>query len=877
MRLRRAGAALAGTLALGLAASLTIPALASSGPASKAGQVPGTTAVTSASSSTSVIGASGAATAAGAAAASHLTRLAHDVLPGLNLVAAAAPAPSTEILEIGVGLALPNQPALQAFYQSEYDPSSPNYRQFLTPQEFASRFGVSAQTYGRVVSWLKSGGLQITETTRAGDWVAATGTVAQLQRLFQTTINSYLVKGVSFVANATPPLVPAGDSIISVVGLNTLQKFSTPKVPSKSRSAILSPPAQTPKFPACLPSCTYGPQDMWSLYDVPSSNLGQGQSIAIFGEGRTDDVISNLRDFEQQYKLPTIPVKVTRVGTGSFGDDSGQGEWDLDTQASTGMAPDALGVDLYFADSLFDAQVESLFTRWVGDPNGPSQANASFGECETNPTNPVTGPLAQMPYGVALGDDLEPVAEQTLLQAAMQGRTLFTSAGDTGSSCPAVVLPAVGAGNGVVNQVVPLQEYPCASDYAVCVGGTVLWSDGGSLPQRAIERAWEFTGGGAALFQAEPPFQKRVSAINVPCLLDQDGNPYARGTTCRGAPDVAAMSGDIADNGYNIVENGSLTPGGGAGTSLSSPLWVGMWTRIQAAAPPLFTSSAPATGPPRRHASTTVKYPGLGFADFAIYRVAESTAYAKDFFDVTLGDNGLYHATTGWDYVSGWGVPDVSNLMQTLDGRTTPVNNILPVPPTSSSSNCDALWANPAHTASDTFMNSDPQLTLLQGNMAPGPNGKSLIVRMTVQNLTETVPVGATAADWYMTWTYKGTVYFAQAQLGVLPGSAPVFSDGTVASVGSSQQFQSANTDTGTFVTGKDGVVEIVVPLAHVGNPPAGAVLTQPTGETYIEIGVPPNPLGLGVASLQKVDAGGPGNNYSIGTTTGTSGCTLPE
>jgi hypothetical protein len=877
MRSERAGKVLAGTLAVGLAGWLAFPALADFSPHTRASQA---NAATDASTTTTPLGSplaartSGPATSAGPGA---LTRLSSDVLPGLNLLTPTGAAPAGQLLQIGVGLALPNQPELQAFYQSEYDPSSPNYRRFVTPAEFASRFGVPSATYGRVVSYLRSGGLQITQTTAAGDWVEATGTVAQLQKLFRTSISSYLVKGVAFLANTTAPVVPAGDSIVSVVGLNTLQKFSTPNAPSVPRPLTPASAAQSPTAPACLPSCTYGPQDMWSLYHMPSSNLGQGQSIAIFGEGQTADVIGNLRNFEQQFKLPAVPVTVKHVGGGTFSDDSGQGEWDLDTQASTGMAPDAYGLDLYFADSLFDASVESLFTSWVGDPNGPRQANASFGECETDPTNPVTGPFSQMPYGLALGNDLEPVAEQTLLQAATEGRTLFTSAGDTGSSCPALVLPVVGAGNGVANQVVPFQEYPCASDYAVCVGGTVLWSDGGTPPKRAIERSWEFSGGGAALFQAEPAFQKPVSAVNVPCIVDQNGSPFASGTICRGDPDVAAMSGDVSDNGYDIVENGSLVQGGGAGTSLSSPLWVGMWTRIQAAAPPLYTATASTTGKGPRHSATTVSYPGLGFADYPIYRVAESPAYSNDFVDVTVGANGLYHATAGWDYVTGWGVPDLTNLMQTLDGTTTPVNNVLPPPPTATSSTCNALWLSGAHTSSDTFGNSDPQLTLLEGNMAPSSDGKSLVVKLTVENLSQTVPTGATAEDWYMTWTYKGTVYFGQAQLSAIPGSAPVFSDGTVTNVGSSQQFQTANTDTGTFVTGKDGVVQIVVPLAHVGGPPSGAVLTQPTGETDIEIGIPPNPTGLGAASLQHVDTGGPQNNYTVGTTSGTSGCTLPE
>ncbi|HUE59422.1 MAG TPA: protease pro-enzyme activation domain-containing protein, partial [Acidimicrobiales bacterium] len=641
MGARRTGSIVAGVTLVALTSWLGLPALASSGNSTSgpATGIANTAATVGAGSSQAVGGAYGTVGAGGNAGAGTV-RLVGDVLPGLNLVTPTGRAPSGQVLGIGVGLSLPNPSALQAFYQSEHDPSSAQYRRFLTPGEFASRFGVPAATYGRVVSWLRSGGLQITQTTAAGDWVGATGTVAQLSQLFETPIDSFLIKGVSFVANTTAPTVPAGDAILSVVGLNTLQKFSAPTAPARA------PAAQGPTAPACLPSCTYGPQDMWSLYHMPSSNLGQGQSIAVFGEGQTADVISNLRFFEQQYKLPTVPVTVKNVGPGPFSDDSGQGEWDLDTQASTGMAPDALGLDLYFANSLFDASVESLFTSWVSDPAGPSQANASFGECETNVTNPVTGPLAQMPYGVGLGDELEPVAEQTLLQAATEGRTLFSSAGDTGSSCPVLLLPVVGAGNGVANQLVPLQNYPCASDYAVCVGGTVLWSDGASPPHRAIERAWEFTGGGAALFQAEPAFQKPVSAIDVPCLVDENGNAFARGTICRGAPDVAAMSGDISDNGYNIVENGSLTPGGGAGTSLSSPLWVGMWTRIQAAAPPLFTQTAAANGH-ARHAAAAVSYPGLGFADWPIYRVAESAAYGKDFFDVTLGTNGFYHATTG--------------------------------------------------------------------------------------------------------------------------------------------------------------------------------------------------------------------------------------
>lgn len=843
-RYRKAWAVAAAGAALALGGGLVAPALAASGP------TPAGTAGTS----------GGLLTA--------------DVLPGLNLLPPAGPAPAGQVLQIGVGLALPDPSAVSDYQSAEYNPTSADYHKFLTPAEFASRFGVPATTYDRVLSWLQAGGLQVEQTTAAGDWVEASGTVAQLDRLLATSINRYSVKGVSFVANTVAPTVPTGDSIVSVVGLNTLQRFSTPQAPSKTASS------PTPSVPGCLPSCYYNPSDLWSMYDMPSTNQGQGQTLAVFGEGQTADVISNLRAFEANNKLPQVPVTVHNVGPGPFTDDSGQLEWDLDTQASTGMAPDAYGVDLYFANSLYDASVETLFTAWANDPNGPKQANASFGECETNPTNPVTGPLAQLPYGSELGDNLEPVAEQTLQQAVVEGRTLFASAGDTGSSCPAIVLPVVGAGNGAANQAVPFDNYPCASNFAVCVGGTELYSDGANPPARALEKSWEFTGGGAALFQAEPAFQKGDAAVNIPCVVDQNASPFPPGTICRGAPDVAALSGNVVDNGYNIVANGAPTTEGG--TSLSSPLVVGMWTRIQAAAPAVVTTTTTTTsshGKSPKHAvvTTTYSYPGLGFADYAFYKVGESAAYANDFFDVTIGTNGYYHAAPGWDYVSGWGVPDVANLMKTLDGTQTPTDNVLPPPTTTTPSSCNVLWSNGAHTATDVFGNSDPQLTLLQGDMAPSADGKSLVVKLTVQDLSQSVPTGASGADWYMTWSYGGTTYFAQAQLSALPTAAPVFSDGTVGGVGSSRQFQAANTDTGQFVAGHDGSILIAVPLTHTGNPASGATLGQPTGLTYVEVGVPNNPAGASAASLQQVDSGGPLHSYTVGTTTGTSGCTLAE
>ena len=115
----------------------------------------------------------------------------------------------------------------------------------------------------------------------------------------------------------------------------------------------------------------------------------------MLGEGQTADVISDLRQFETANGCPQIPVTVKHpAGDTDFTDDTGREEWDIDTQASSGMAPQADGMTLYFGSSLSDADVLKLIQQWTDDPNGPMQANASFGECETNPTNPITGGAA---------------------------------------------------------------------------------------------------------------------------------------------------------------------------------------------------------------------------------------------------------------------------------------------------------------------------------------------------------------------------------------------------------------------------------------------------------------------------------------------------
>jgi subtilase family serine protease len=598
------------------------------------------------------------AVAAHAQAPAGTVSISSAVLPGISSLAAtgAAPAATPMTVTLAVG---GDQSALAAAYSAIYTPGSPDYHHFLTTAEVDNDFGAPLATWQADQSWLTSGGLTISYASPSRDIIEASGPVSDVQSLFGVQVDAFSVGAESFLANTTAPTVPAALDVTNVLGLNTLEgavKDSLYSAGSLGKSAG--------KLGGLL-GANIGvqtPQDIWGAYDEPASDEGSGQTVAMFGEGETSSIVTDLGDFEKTYGFAPVPVTVNDVGPGPFTDTSGSLEWDLDTQSEVGMAPQMAGLTMYFGNSLSDATVATLFSAWQSDPNGPLEADASFGECEEDPIgtslasiiDPINSLLASSQIGIGFQDDLEAVADPVLQKATLEGRTLFSGAGDTGSSCPVVALPVVGAGNGLVNQVVPITNYPASSPYVVGVGGTVLYTDGsGATATRALEYAWTFGGGGDSLFIPEPAYQQGVANIDLPCLSTPTGGTSITGQTCRGVPDVAAMSGDGITNVYPIVSNGAASDEGG--TSLSGPLWAGMWARVQA---------------------DSTESGGNGFANELFYQLGKDpTTYARDFDDITTGllgvpgvGNGLYTTEKGWDYCTGWGTPNLANMITDIDG-----------------------------------------------------------------------------------------------------------------------------------------------------------------------------------------------------------------
>lgn len=639
------------------------------------------------------------------------TQITSDALAGLSSATLVGPVDPTQTISIGVSLNRPDPAGENAYLADVYNPQSPNFRHFLDAAGWQAEFGVPQSRFDALVAWLNQGGLATTPVSGSTEYVLAQGTAAAVESLLQVQINDYTFHGTSFFANTTGPTAPADLGVLAVSGLqNLVYPRPMKQIHDAAIAAGVEPegPAD-PNIPG--PNTNLGatsPQDLWSIYDQPSTDMGQGESMAIFGDGCTEpsdnaacsgvDLIGNLRNDEATYGLPQMPIHITHYGTSSelsnITDTSGTGEFELDLPASTGMAPLADFEHLYFGANGGDPDQIAAFVGWNQDPNAPRQGSWSYAGCEATP---FTGTLPggpgnppQGPGGEIIGNPNQDGYEAVLKEAVGLGHTLFNSAGDLGvNGCPSNANTAV---NGVTPAGTPINNYPSSSTYVTTVGGTVLYWNGScptglgscTAATRALEYSWNYSGGGTSLYISAPPWQQATSfatqlqsapGLNYPCTTNWEAPsagppvepaPYPAGTFCRGLPDVAAQSGDVLTNGYFA----------GGGTSLSSPLWLGMWTRIQAA------SSNPGR---------------LGFAAAAIYaNNANVSNYERDFFDIG-GTSPIYNPGTtnldtapecsanpgiaknncsfsGWDFISGWGTPDVTNLMKDLDnGNTSPV------------------------------------------------------------------------------------------------------------------------------------------------------------------------------------------------------------
>jgi pseudomonalisin len=499
--------------------------------------------------------------------------------------------PDATPIHVNVALQIQNREALVAYVQQITTPGTALYGQELDPASFAAAYAPSNSAVQSVVSYLTAAGFKNVQVEPNNLMIAADGTAATVRQAFNTQLGVYQVNGASVFANLTPAQVPAalGSIVGAVLGLNNAAQMSFP---------LATNPVALPTFPG-----SYRAKNLWTAYDVGATPTGSKTAIAIFAEGDVSGVVSDLRLAETANGLAQVPVKIVQVGLAST-DTSGVDEFDLDTQYSTGMAGSVSTLYIYTTTSLSDSDTALEFNHFAAQKLARA-GSASFGICEV------------FPYldGAMLADD------NSFLEAAAQGQTVFASTGDTGSSC------AVGVGeNGVPGDGIPMVEYPSSSSYVIGAGGTTLLTNADGTWDNEI--GWYAGGGGLSQFEASGFWQAPVNSLS---------------TVGKGTPDVA-MDAD-PNSGVYLWLNGAETCCYG-GTSLSSPLTLGVWARLQSA-----------------HNNK------LGFAGPVLYNGATpvpSPASPAGFHDIIVGANGLYTALPGYDYVTGLGTFDIAAYNATL-------------------------------------------------------------------------------------------------------------------------------------------------------------------------------------------------------------------
>lgn len=136
------------------------------------------------------------------------------------------PVPSSTVLQFDIGLPDRNQSELNEYLNAVSDPSSPQYRMYLTTAQYTAMFGPTVCDYNAVIAWAESQGFTVTMTYSDRSLVDLSGSVSAVNAAFHVTINYYLrPDGTQFFA---PNVDPSIDLMVPVLWDDSLDNCAVP-------------------------------------------------------------------------------------------------------------------------------------------------------------------------------------------------------------------------------------------------------------------------------------------------------------------------------------------------------------------------------------------------------------------------------------------------------------------------------------------------------------------------------------------------------------------------------------------------------------------------------------------------------------------------
>lgn len=520
------------------------------------------------------------------------------------------------------------QADLERLLAAQQDAASADYHHWLSPEEYADRFGASADDIAQITAWLEQHNLHVASVGRARTSVGFSGAAGDVGQAFEISFHRYQGESRTHYANLGEPSLPV--ALKAAVGaIQGLHDFTM-----KPRAVLHS--ALDPNYTSTTTGSHYlSPDDYGAIYNIKAlwnaGYDGTGQKIAIAGQTRV--ALTDLQQFRAKFQLPAADPQLLLVpNTRDPGTVKGDlGEADLDLEWAGATAPKASLIYVY-SYNVMDA------VQYAIDQNLAPVISVSYGLCE---------PLS-------LRSDM--LTMQTWArQANAEGMTWVNATGDSGGADCLSGTSSSGAALAV--------DSPADIPEVTGIGGTTLregsgqyWNasnnaSGGSALSYIPETVWNDStpgnpgagGGGASTVFAQPAWQTGLGVPN---------------NGARNVPDIA-LAASPGHDGYLVYSNGLSVFGG---TSAGTPSFAGILA--------LLNQYVVSTG--------AQAAPGVGNINPRLYALAQSATGA--FHDVTVGDNMVsvictarsrncvagsygYAAGQGYDQASGLGSVDAFNLV----------------------------------------------------------------------------------------------------------------------------------------------------------------------------------------------------------------------
>jgi subtilase family serine protease len=386
--------------------------------------------------------------------------------------------PAGAPVTVAVTLRFNRENELEQLLSELSDPRSPGYHRFLTPAQFAERFGPTQDQVETVVTELNKAGLQVSSVAPNRLIIHATAPSVVAENFFKTEIHSVRqgIQGERYM-NVTPATLP--ESLTALVRDVRLDNLIVAHKMSRRVNIITN----TIRGPITGPDGGYTPVALaWSFnFPVQHGYDGTGHTAAVIIDSDVAD--SDLNSFFSYFPI-TRTGSITRESVdGGAGINGDVDETALDVETIASLAPGG-NVIIYIIPDLSDQSIDDAANQIVSD-NTAEVVNMSFGGDENQDTT----------------------FEAALQQGNAQGITFVASSGDSGSN------------GGIVST-------PAAEPRVLGVGGTNYTAQ--SHGAYGSETAWSGSGGGVSQIFTIPSYQK--------------GTPGLASSTYRNVPDISYPS-----------------------------------------------------------------------------------------------------------------------------------------------------------------------------------------------------------------------------------------------------------------------------------------------------------------------------------------------